>query len=63
VAGSLPASALTLLWMAAYPIGTDTAIAAGALLGVLVTLTSIGAGRWALCSWLISIPCASRHHA
>lgn len=92
-AGSLPASALTLAWMAAYPIGDDTSaflkvaiacaivltalamlfqkqlhalgrrfrtttesaeqfkalqapltIASGALLGVLVTLTSIGAG-------------------
>jgi len=92
-AGSLPSSALTLAWMAVYPIGTATAaflkvaiacavvltalamlfqkhlhalgrrirtaadsadhfkavqapltIAAGALLGVLVTLTSIGAG-------------------
>ena len=92
-AGSLPASALTLVWMAVYPIGTNTAaflkvsiacavvltalamlfqkqlhalgrrfrtttesaerfkaiqapmtVAAGALLGALVTLTSIGAG-------------------
>jgi uncharacterized membrane protein YfcA len=92
-AGSLPASAVTLVWMAVYPIGTNTAaflkvsiacavvltalamlfqkqlhalgrrfrttthsaerfkaiqapmtVAAGALLGALVTLTSIGAG-------------------